>query len=841
MPAIHLFRRRTLLGGDDLQLPCIASLTMRGLQLTCFLVPIWLEISNQAASHGGLLNYLWYHKEGANCNMSHVMPLLLFIYATTSTVITLLLIVFEIRLFQASGLGTPVERLPRSEKVERLLELKLIPIGIIQCIIFIFGILTMAFAVSHYSCVPKDASIYTQQDDLQDDDFWKYVAASADDTSVSGESLLWWIAFAFLWLSQLLEVFVIVVLWCRLFGQPPTSELPEPVMHELVEEMWAERCTNLCHCLGMSTCFMFGGKNMALGDYGAVARALTDYFENGNKLDVVPSDIVMGLMVLRLVQRKRILESRNEVLREKRSTYNTSLQQQDHLLTSNSSSSANSSGPLLESIRNNSSHSAPTSGNRASFFLMHDEGEETFYELTSRKVLNISKPFDRFTMQEGTRFARYQLAIYTWLIYLYMNPVSGFARLLLKSGCGCCERGQGSNIDDNDDLLMGDVPSGVVVGDNWCKVHKAALMLQAGIQDDDTELVYAQLLSSFSDIPYCIIIDHKWKSIVLAIRGTFSLEDCVTDVLIEPESLQQMGDEFGFDAEDQYCHGGIISCARVVYRDLQRHGILDKLLYGENAKYTDYTLRVVGHSLGAGTATLVSYMLRQRFPSIRCLNYSPPGCSFTWRMANECKEWCHSFVLDSDLVPRLSIDSMEHLRDEVLELIGRVKVPKADVARKILPSPKYLCKQNKNHDDIDSVADLVDSLLFNQEEVSQSEYSLSVASFKTVQEERRSKRGNIRSIKLYPPGRIVHFTKTGEKRSLMRSAAKCLTCWTTNFGHEYTPIWVNNDDFNEIVISPTMGTDHFPNRLTKTMENLSEEYGLDVTKYACLDTDAPPV
>eukprot|EP00547_Thalassionema_nitzschioides_P006033 CAMPEP_0194206766 /NCGR_PEP_ID=MMETSP0156-20130528/5714_1 /TAXON_ID=33649 /ORGANISM="Thalassionema nitzschioides, Strain L26-B" /LENGTH=701 /DNA_ID=CAMNT_0038933377 /DNA_START=456 /DNA_END=2561 /DNA_ORIENTATION=- len=701
----------------------------------------------------------------------------------------------------------------------------------------------MGFAFSHYACESEDNSIYMQQDDLQDDDFRRYVTVSTDDTTIPGTSLVWWVAFGFLWLTQLVEVFLIVVFWCRLFGKPPTSSLAESsLQHELVEEMWAERCTTFCNCLGMSTCFLFGGKNMALGDYGAVARALTDYFENGNLLDLVPSDIVMGLMVLRSVQRKRILESRNEVLREKRVTYsNSSQEDQVRNLNSNSSHSANSFGPLLGNISSNSIENAPLSGTQTSFFLMHEEGEDTFYELTSRKVLNMNKPFDRFTLQEGTRFARYQLAIYTWLIYLYMHPVSGFARLLLKSSCGCCDNGQSNNIDDDEAFLSSGIPSGLVIGDNWCKVHKAALMLQAGIHDDNTELVYAQLLSSFSDIPYCIIIDHTWKSVVLAIRGTFSLEDCVTDVLIEPETLQQMGDEFGFDGEGQFSHGGIISCARVVYRDLQRHCILDKLLYGETAKYPNYTLRVVGHSLGAGTATLVSYMLRQRFPSVRCLNYSPPGCSFTWRIATECKDWCNSFVLDSDLVPRLSIDSLEHLRDEVLGIIGRVKVSKADVARKTLPSPKYLCRRNIKHDDIDSVSDLVDSLICQAEDVSQSNYSLTFENFKNVQEERRSKRGHMRSVKLYPPGRIVHFTKTGEKHSCMRNAAQCLTCWTTNLGHEYTPIWVKNDDFNEIVISTTMGTDHFPNRLTKTMENLSEQYGIDVTKYVCLDADSPPV
>jgi hypothetical protein len=47
---------------------------------------------------------------------------------------------------------------------------------------------------------------------------------------------------------------------------------------------------------------------------------------------------------------------------------------------------------------------------------------------------------------------------------------------------------------------------------------------------------------------------------------------------------------------------------------------------------------------------------------------------------------------------------------------------------------------------------------------------------------------------------------------------------------QYTPVLVNNDDFNEIVVSITMGTDHFPNRMCSTMQKIAADYGIDTTQ-----------
>lgn len=807
MPAIHLLGRRTLLGGDDLQLPCFVAISFRVIQLLGCLVPIWWNIGVEAKRHGGLWNYVWYDANDFECRTSHIMPLLLVIYSTLSTIFAIVSLIWESRLYHATNQDCPTKTQPRSHQVESLLEFKLIPLGIILSLIAILGLVTVCFAKSYYDCTqPTQATL---EEFTQDDDFWRIVTATRlNEDNTQSSALLWWIAYAILWVTQFLESVFVNLTWIALLRRSPASSPAPDLHHDMVEELWNERCVRFCECLGKSTCFLFGGRNMAMGNYGDVARALADYLETGGNLDLVPSDIVMGFMVLSKIQRQRILQARSEVNRE--------------------------TSRIRESNSVDSDLPGRGTSELQSFYIMHQEGMETFYESTSRKVLNINKMLDRSILQEGARFSRYQLAIYTWVLYLYGNPITGLPKLLARSRCSCCGS-LGSRNDDEERLMTSGIISNVVVGDNCCQTHRAAMMLEAGIDDSSTELIYAQLQSSFSEIPYCIILDHAWMSVVVAIRGTFSLEDCVTDVLIEPASLEELGKEFGFDGSEQYCHGGVMTCARIIYRDLQRHGVLDKLMLGDSAPYKTYTVRIVGHSLGAGTATLLSYMLRRKFAGLRCINYSPPGCTLTWRMATECSDWCSTFVLDSDLVPRLSVQSLEHLRDEVLDLVGRVKVPKGEVARRTLPSG-FLCKYIKQNRDMDALAKLVKDLLFDTNEIPpDSQYQVQLGNFKAVQAERRSSRGFTRSIMMYPPGRCVHFVKTGEKPSCNAGIVKIATCYTTNIGSEYTPIWVQNNDFNEIVVTPTMGTDHFPNRLTDVMHLAACDYGLDSTTPCSFD------
>ena len=67
-----------------------------------------------------------------------------------------------------------------------------------------------------------------------------------------------------------------------------------------------------------------------------------------------------------------------------------------------------------------------------------------------------------------------------------------------------------------------------------------------------------------------------------------------------------------------------------------RHKTLDHALSNE---FSGFHLRVVGHSLGAGIAAMLGLMLRQKYPSLMCLCFSPPGCVFTPRTAERSKAY----------------------------------------------------------------------------------------------------------------------------------------------------------------------------------------------------------
>ena len=60
------------------------------------------------------------------------------------------------------------------------------------------------------------------------------------------------------------------------------------------------------------------------------------------------------------------------------------------------------------------------------------------------------------------------------------------------------------------------------------------------------------------------------ESVVLSIRGTLSLEDCVVDVLVEPEKLDELGEQYGFEGSGQYCHSGVLACVKQIAIELEQ-------------------------------------------------------------------------------------------------------------------------------------------------------------------------------------------------------------------------------------------------------------------------------
>ena len=233
-----------------------------------------------------------------------------------------------------------------------------------------------------------------------------------------------------------------------------------------------------------------------------------------------------------------------------------------------------------------------------------------------------------------------------------------------------------------------------------------------------------------------------------------------------------------------------------------RLGLLDELLLKESALCAGYRVRVIGHSLGAGCAAILAVMLRPKFPDLKALCFSVPGCVLSDQLAERCKEYVTSYVLDNDIVPRLSQDSMENLRNDVLEMVARIKVSKRDAV---------LASRGRGNGKIDN-------LLYSKDSIPPSKFNDELNEFRTRYEERKEDRTMI-NVRLCPPGNIVHMVRSGFK-----PASHIRPCDSTK--EIYTARWIEADDLRDIIISARILDDHNPRNVLTELEELANEFAL---------------
>uniref|UniRef100_A0A383W0M9 sn-1-specific diacylglycerol lipase n=1 Tax=Tetradesmus obliquus TaxID=3088 RepID=A0A383W0M9_TETOB len=183
-----------------------------------------------------------------------------------------------------------------------------------------------------------------------------------------------------------------------------------------------------------------------------------------------------------------------------------------------------------------------------------------------------------------------------------------------------------------------------------------------------------------------------------------------------------------------FAHEGILNCARAIRDDLRSLGLLEQLLLGAQpaqqqqqqhgadsaggksmdaaaARSVDaaaadssrgraagtaqaaaaaagqqtvrelpdcrgWTLVLTGHSLGAGVAALLALHYRSLFPRVRVWCFAPPGGLMSPAAAASLKDICYSLVSAKDMVPRMSLWTIERLRDEMMLCALRCKMPK---------------------------------------------------------------------------------------------------------------------------------------------------------------------
>lgn len=75
----------------------------------------------------------------------------------------------------------------------------------------------------------------------------------------------------------------------------------------------------------------------------------------------------------------------------------------------------------------------------------------------------------------------------------------------------------------------------------------------------------------------------------------------------------------------------MVQAAQYIYDKLRSEDIIERALNHNPERGTrDFQLVTVGHSLGAGTASILGILLRQDYPELLSYCYSPPGGLLRW-------------------------------------------------------------------------------------------------------------------------------------------------------------------------------------------------------------------
>jgi len=177
----------------------------------------------------------------------------------------------------------------------------------------------------------------------------------------------------------------------------------------------------------------------------------------------------------------------------------------------------------------------------------------------------------------------------------------------------------------------------------------------------DTEIIMANVSKLPVMCPgHAVCVDKNKKYVILAVRGTSTIADAITDAVGDSESCTNLS--------GLTCHKAMLAGAKEVLKRTQ------EAMEQAFAANPGFKLMVTGHSLGAGTSCLCAMLLKagefgrldKKAAAIRCFAYAPPPvASPLSNLACKAVE-IHSFVNRHDAVPRACLSNIFRLGQEAM-------------------------------------------------------------------------------------------------------------------------------------------------------------------------------
>lgn len=182
---------------------------------------------------------------------------------------------------------------------------------------------------------------------------------------------------------------------------------------------------------------------------------------------------------------------------------------------------------------------------------------------------------------------------------------------------------------------------------------------------------------------FIITFDHSRKAVIIAIRGTRSFSDLITDI-----DLDEMSFPSDVTSNKFTCHRGALRSALFIHKKLNELQVL-KTAFHENPSYT---LILSGHSLGGSIAAILGMLFRSEYPSLQCYSYAPLAV-LSAEAIPKTFDFVFSVVVGDDLVPRLSAYSFKELIKQMYSSLEETQLPKVSILLHLL-NTIFACLEN---------------------------------------------------------------------------------------------------------------------------------------------------
>lgn len=179
-----------------------------------------------------------------------------------------------------------------------------------------------------------------------------------------------------------------------------------------------------------------------------------------------------------------------------------------------------------------------------------------------------------------------------------------------------------------------------------------------------------QVVKHLFQIPFCILADHKTKSIVVSIRGSWSIADVFTDLAAYPEEFSAPG-----FPDNTFAHYGVTKSCNQIIKNLMDNNLLDSIL----EKFPGYDLVFTGHSLGAALAILVGAKLRSKYRNLMVYGFGTPSGMLTREAARYTEQFAFTVVIGDDCFARVSVEAVENLKIGILETLQSCRLSKVNL------------------------------------------------------------------------------------------------------------------------------------------------------------------